>query len=398
MASKKREVFMGELAESGELSDREEHSDEPVHEVVVPRLPVEPTVLSTLGDIGEILKRGFNNVETRVAKMGKNVGIMNNNMVLMSNTMELNFTELLKDKEPRDSDFAPDTDSDIDPLEVPESDRGSKGPESDRGSKRRRTSESSSLLGDDEDDGVLSSLMRTLESDSSVGTPLQEPVAKFVNAAFKKPLNKEEVKAKKLKYVTDSNMEELTTPKVNSAIWNKLPTGVKNRDRAWQLNHETFLNTMTAVARATDLLRAHEGQGAWVKEALGCTADALSLGAVLNADWTKTRRDDIRPVLPEDFRRLASADIPPSKTLLFGDDLEASIKSLESHNRLAKKMDTSPTFTAKKNNQGNFKNKKDKGKKKWQGNYSHGRNDSNKSDSNKKDDRKDFRKKGASRN
>ena len=61
--------------------------------------------------------------------------------------------------------------------------------------------------------------------------------------------------------------------------------------------------------------------------------------ATLNADWTKARRDDIHPSLPEDFKRLASAEVKVSPKFPFGDDLENTIKSLESHNQLTKKMD-----------------------------------------------------------
>ena len=386
MVSKEKEVFMGELAASGELSDREADSED--------EMPVEVTaapkkgVLEALGDIGSILTTGFTAVGTRIAKMGNKVGVMNNNMVLMSKNMDLNFQELMKNQPPdqwdSDSDEHDSSDADSDPLGESVTAKGSK----------RKHPEGDVSANEDEENGLLDSLVKDLESDSSVGLPLQEPVANFVNATFKKPLSKEEVKAKRLKFTKPANTTGFNTPKVNEAIWSKLPAGVKARDRAWQANHATFLNAVTAMARTADVLRAHEKEGPWVKEALGLSADAISICATLSADWTKTRRDDIRPVLPEDFKRLASAEIPPSASYIFGDDLEASIKSLESHNRLAKKMGNANTpSTGQKSFEPN-KNKSNKDKKKW---HTQKKGDRSNKSNGGKDSGRDFHKKGKRR-
>ena len=334
-------------------------------------------MLTVLEGISKILKKGFENVEGQLNGVKRNVNTMSDNLVGMNNAMDRNFDELITGQD----SLTCDTQS-----------------ESSRVSNKRKRTESGGSH--NEDSSVLDSLQRDLDADRSVGTPLRDGVAAFVKSAFNKQLDTEELKAKKVKFAFPDNVDCFATPKVNEAVWTKLSHGAKARDRSWQNNHDTFLHSVTAFTRVVDLLRANEKAGPWVKEALGLSAETLTLFSTLNADWTKARRDDIRPSLPEEFKRLASKEVKASNKYLFGDDLETTIKSLESHNRLSKKMDHSGQKPFRQNNNNNnnksFNANKDKrGKSRWQA-----RRDNNSRDrqqNNKRDSNKDFHRRGSSK-
>ena len=262
-------------------------------------------------------------------------------------------------------------------------------------------SQQADAIGNEEFDSILSSHSKALDDDSSVGPPLMDPVADFINKAFSKTHKAEDIKKKRAKYPRPVNADCLATPRINEAIFLKLPATVKNRDRAWQENHDTFLSAITALARVSDLLRANEEGGApWIREGLSIAADSLSLCASLHSEWTKARREDLKLSLPEDFRRLASKDVPPSKSQLFGDDLEASIKAVESHNRLARKMEV-PSGKAKggpnkphKESNGNGRSRSKRRKRFFKKRYHRDDSDDNQSDRRRKSSKRDFRKKG----
>ena len=82
---------------------------------------------------------------------------------------------------------------------------------------------------------MLDSLRKDLEVDHLAGLLLQEGVATFVKSAFAKPLSGESLKTKTEKYAIPSNVDCLTTHKVNEAVWTKLSTdsraGHLERDR-----------------------------------------------------------------------------------------------------------------------------------------------------------------------
>ena len=207
---------------------------------------------------------------------------------------------------------------------------------------------------------------------------------------------------KKKLYVKPANVECMTAPRINEVIWGKLPQTIRDRDRVWQVHQSTLLAATTAMAKVAGIMGTQDKEIPWVKEVMTGVADALAITTSLNKNWTKTRRNYLKSSLPDDFKRLASDDVPASTKWLFGDDLEGSIKVVEGQNRLAKKME--PRVQDKKfneNNKPNHHKKSRRGGRKRGGK----RNDYNdrektrteKSNHDDRRDKRDFQKKGTSR-
>ena len=236
---------------------------------------------------------------------------------------------------------------------------------------------------------VLTSTLKELESDESIGSPVKENVADFVKKAFEKPVKGDNAKKFKDRLSIPSNVDCLIVPRVNEPIFVKLSTTAKNKDRAIQDSQVTFMKVATALVRITDVLADHEEEGQWVKDAMQMAADAITLTAALQEGWMKARREDIKPSLPDDFKRLASVEVPLTSKYLFGEDLEGSIKSVENTNKLAKKMDGGKKPKPPQNNNNNKFNKSSyKKKKKFNNNNNSGSNG-------EKSNKKDFQKRGS---
>ena len=361
-------------------------------------------VLSTLEGIGVILQKGFSDMDTQLSGVKKSMKTSNANMVALNANFDSAFKDLaekiLSDNESEYEDSVVSdghrpADSQEDPSGDSRNDDHGLGDSGQHGDTHG--------LSSSEDESVLTSKSKEIELDTSVGPPIQDAMAEFIAKSYSKKWKYVELEKKKTAYPRPINAECLSTPKVNDAVLAKPGVQVKNRDRSWQNNHVIFSSAVTAMSRVVDLLKVNEKSAPRVKEALSLSADALNLCGALNTEWIKARREDIKTVLPEDFKRLVSDDVPASHSWLFGNDLEGSIKAVEVHNRLAKKMEPSTSKdkkTPQAANAGGYNKRRYNNKRKRGGKQ---KNDDryNDGDSYKKRNSsassKDFQKRGANR-
>ena len=343
-------------------------------------------MLSVLTGISGILQKGFDSLNSKVKLVADGIDNMEDNMVKR-------FDDLMVEPPPSDNESEGDVANDdvaAQPL-LP----------TDKGTKRKRQDDHDLSDGEIEEvSEVLTEASNALDEDDSVGPPIKESVAAFVKKAFAKPLKGDNVKRFKDKFPAPSNVDCLDVPRANEPIYLKLSATAKNKDKAIQDNQAIFLRVVCALVKVTDVLSEHEKEGEWVKDTMKMSTEAITLAATLKKDWLKARRDDIKPSIPDDFKRLASADVPLDAKNLFGDDLEGAIKSVENTNKIAKKMDAPKVKTQGYNN--SYKNKKkrrfysnnNKNNRNNNHNNNSGRNDNK---NNKKDygDKKDFRGRGA---
>ena len=341
-----------------------------------PQTPKQADMLSVLTGISGILQSGFDSLNKKVATVS-------NNIESMEDTMVKRFDGLTEVSEPEE-----ESEDDTPPPPPPPRNR-------EKGDKRKRQEDHDVS----EEEGeipseVLAEASNALDSDDTIGPAIKDHVAAFVKKAFEKPPKGDGIKKIKDKFPIPSNVDCLGVPRVNEPIFLKLSTTAKNEDKAIQNNQAVFMKVVTAMVKITDVLADHEKEGEWVKDIMKVSIEAITLSAALKRDWLKSRRDDIKPALPEDFKRLASVQVPLSANDLFGDDLEGSIKSVENTNKIAKKMDSTKKVQNNNNNNNNSKsNYKGKKKRRYYNN-----NNNNKSDNNEKKkgkDKKDFQKRGS---
>ena len=339
-------------------------------------------MLTVLTGISTILQKGFDSLKSEVSQVSDGLDRLEDNM-------SKRFDEL---EDPQDEE------DDQEVAAVPAVPDSPKQPDQLASKKRKRQEDHDLSDGEivEVQSEVLSEASNALDVDDSVGPPVKDHVAAFVKKAFTKPPKEDGLKRLKDKFPAPSNIDCLDVPRANEPIYIKLSATAKNKDKAIQDNQAIFMRVVCAMVHITDTLAEHEKEGEWIKDIMKVSTDAITLAASLKEDWLKARRDDIKPALPDDFKRLAAVNVPLNSKNLFGDDLEGSIKTVENTNKIAKKMDSGK----KKPNQGRYKNKFGYKKKKNFYNNNNNKNKNNNNSNNRNnnkeyEDKKDFRKRGS---
>ena len=320
----------------------------------------QPDMLSTLVNISSILQNGFDSLKSKVGEVGSSIDKLEDKMDKKLDALVVSEPELDSEEE----------------VIVPANGNDS--------AKRQGDHELSDGEVVDKQSPVLTATLKALNVDESVGPPVRDIVADFVKEAYAKPVRGDNAKKFKDRLSIPKNIDCLSVPRVNEPIYIKLAATPKNKDRAIQDSQVSFMKMVSGLVRITDILTEHEGEGDWVGETMQLAADAITISAPLQEDWLKSRREDIKPSLPDDFKRLASVEIPMTAKNLFGDDLEGSIKSVENTNKLANKMEVKKPKPTNYNNNKGYKNQYKKKKK-------FNNNNNNKDKGNKKD----FQKRGS---
>ena len=338
-----------------------------------PQAPQHADMLGALNAISGILQGGF-------AALNNKVGEVNTNMVKLDDNM----TKRLDDLE-----AVPDSGSEDEAVPVANGENPKK---------RKRQDDHELSDGEivEPQSEVLAETLVVIETDSTLGPPVSAQMTDFVKKAFAKPLHEDVAKKLGANFATPKNIDCLRVPRVNEPIFIKIPTTVKNRDRAVQDNQATFVKVLTGLIKVADTLASHEKDDEWVKETVKVATGAITLAAGVQMEWMKARKEEIKPSLPDDFKRLSATEVPLTAHNLFGDDLEGSIKSVESTNKIAKRMETpKPKPANNNNNKSKWANKKKR-------RFNNNKNNNNKNNNNRgnndddyKKSNKDFRKRGS---
>ena len=205
----------------------------------------EATMLSVLKLINTSLVSGFKSVNSKLSTVDKN--------------LDVGFKSLQEGPGEYESDneTAPD-EADGGGADSDSRHAGDKAGREPPKKKRKVQHESEDEHSGDEfaPKGILSVLAEELDADNSTGPPLAEETLKFFKKCFEKPLTGEELKEKISMCHCPSNVDFLSTPRVNEVIWTKVPTAVKTRDKAQQKNHQTFLTSLSGVVTAINMLES----------------------------------------------------------------------------------------------------------------------------------------------
>ena len=141
---------------------------------------------------------------------------------------------------------------------------------------------------------------------------------------------------------------------------------------------EMFMKMLTAMLKVAEQLKAKEKLEEWVLEPMRQLADAFAFASYINRYvLIKKRREEIRPHLPVEYCRLA--DDSSSASMLFGDDLDGALKSMEQSAKFVKKMSDnkryhkSDSFRGRGRGRGGYINNNNRGRYRGRGNNSYRR-------------------------
>lgn len=172
---------------------------------------------------------------------------------------------------------------------------------------------SSQLNEDNSDDDFLNALEEDLGEIDKVGPPVQEKLAKIVNARFQNDIAYDKLKTKLELYNRPSNCESMAPPKVNETIWRKSKTHNKSRDKRLTNIQTTVSTAAVALLEITTSLLDKD------KTLARKGMDAIALLGHASHQLSQRRREFLAYGLGKGLARLAS-DTVPITSQLFGDD------------------------------------------------------------------------------
>ena len=191
----------------------------------------------------------------------------------------------------------------------------------------------------DEEDSAWAAWTSEITLDLTVGENIHDKLQAFFDERMTKPLNLENANKKGESYKRPNNVNWLKVPEVQDTVWLGLPGKVRDNDMAKRKQQEMFMKMLTAMLKVAEQLKAKEKSEKWVLEPMRQLADAFAFASYINRYvLIKNRREEMRPHLPVEYRRLANDSNSPSASMLFGDDLDGALKSMEQSAKFVKKM------------------------------------------------------------
>ena len=232
---------------------------------------------------------------------------------------------------------------------------------------------------DDDFDAALSQLLEDFGGDDVPGKPVNDKLADIVNKIVRAKLPKEKLtdKLSDEAYRRPANCQNLTVPKINPEMWDKVKA-VRSADIKMQRLQTMLQKAMVPVILMYDDLRKYHGHVKPSKQQVGLSratmakyaADTLALLANLNWELTQARKDAIKPSLNGSYKQICS-DAKPFTDLLFGDNLPATLRDIGATSRVSQAATASSGYNRYKKGPGS---KNGPGRGQWQNrrsSYSH---------------------------
>lgn len=197
----------------------------------------------------------------------------------------------------------------------------------------------------DDFDAALNQLAEEFDGDEPTGKPVSEKLARIVNNIVRAKLAKDKLKDKlnDEAYRKPSNCQNLTVPKINTEMWDRIKPGVRSNDiKAQRLQQMLQKAMVPVILMYEDLRKSHgkSGQGNNSQQGLSrvnmakYAADVLALLANLNWEMTQQRKDSIRVCLNGQYKQICS-ETKPFTDLLFGDNLPSTLRDIGTTSRVS---------------------------------------------------------------
>ena len=192
-----------------------------------------------------------------------------------------------------------------------------------------------------ESDALLTEMAALIEGDDKESPPLNEQLAKTINALARGKIQPDKLDEKLKKYRRPSNCANLCLTRVNPEIWALLKATTRARDVKFQKIQGAFVQATVAISMAADKLlegrNEKAGRSIDYDQVIRMLIDAIAILGSGNTQLNLRRRDGIRPDLSSKFAPLCSSQVPCT-SFLFGDDLVNSCKNIQETNRICSQM------------------------------------------------------------
>lgn len=257
---------------------------------------------SHLERLGNIMERGFQNLQTSFGKLGGDIA----NQI----TENLRATDGLATDDGAGSDYA----------DLSETQH--------------------------ESEDLFTSLSRDFLQEETLGPEVPASLASLVNTVLSKQSSDDSSKVRYDSYLRPKNLEFAEAPKTNKPIWESLNPGPRRTDLRLQGIQKAFLKSSVPITEVMNSLfsAVHDPQSVDFADLIKRLTNSLSFLGDANLQMVQLRRDFIKKELPEKVRPICNSDLPFS-SMLFGEDFLSKLKDIQDLHRITGSLRHLPELT-----------------------------------------------------
>lgn len=197
-------------------------------------------------------------------------------------------------------------------------------------------------------DELLEEIEKELDTTDKTGPDVHKNLANIVNKRFTAKLEDSKLKEKLELYLRPGNCEKLKAPEVNPEIWGKLKTFQKSRDLRMVNVQKTIIKATAAITEVANELFEKK----YSSDAIKKLTDGIALLGHATYDLSLRRRDILRPSINKDLQALCNQQTPVTD-LLFGNDIQNSLKTIKECNKIANTATQSRDYRSDYNRRNN---------------------------------------------
>ena len=173
---------------------------------------------------------------------------------------------------------------------------------------------------------LLDDLAKSLSDEDESTSPNIDPkLAETTMKRWGKKLNPEKLKIIIDKYQRPANCKSMAGIRCNPEIWSQLSSNKKRTDLHLFNIQQVVLKVAVASLQTTNAL-ATSKSGDDQSHLLAQSVDIIALLAHAHTQTSQLRRDQIKPILKQEYSTICSAEIQPDSKWLFGSDLAKTLK------------------------------------------------------------------------
>ena len=184
---------------------------------------------------------------------------------------------------------------------------------------------------------MLHALQQDLENEGT-SKAIDSEIAKVIDLLFAAGLPEDKLKEKMNAYERPSNVEKMTSVKVNSVIWDGLNPATRSQDLKMQKVHGILIKAMIAVSQVVsglkDVLHTDVKE---ITDGFNKGLDGLVLLVSAAKELNLRRRELIKPAINRDYAHLCSASTVVTDEL-FGADVSQQVKDITELNRVSQRL------------------------------------------------------------
>jgi hypothetical protein len=181
---------------------------------------------------------------------------------------------------------------------------------------------------------ALESLSKFFDQEENLGPAVHEHLAKLVNGNLRKKPKEEKVLKIAEAILKPENLPNLTVPKTNNLIWDRMRKGPRIVDAGIQKAQTLVANSLTLVVQTVNAMGSGATPG--LDSHLEPLMNTIRLMIASFNYLTQVRKDTVRNELHDPVAKLCNWDTPVGQEVLFDVDIVKKVKEIEDDKALDK--------------------------------------------------------------